>query len=107
MVIEKCVKCGFPKHGLRGGAIWLSKDGYCSVCNHQFKDRKRKIDGMDKFITTKTIKESNYNHLNRHGRKFSNANALYERTMKTKQSNSGLEWKKVKEKGIKKLDDFL
>lgn len=104
---DKCLNCGIPKITPHYGNIWLSKDGYCSVCNYELKDRIREKIGMDKFIKTKIVKKGNYNHLNRHGGKLSNANVLYEKTMKSKQSNSSLEWKEIQEKNIKRIEDFI
>lgn len=31
--MKRCKGCGFPQIDWDGKKIWLSEDGYCSVCN--------------------------------------------------------------------------
>ena len=105
--ITKCIKCGFPKHGSSRGIIWLSKDGYCSVCNAHFKERNRPIDGMDKFVKTSIVKEGENLHLDTQGRKLTNARVLNNKiTMSNKSMNIPMALRKAKNKGKKKIDDF-
>ena len=48
-MMKECIKCGIKENQPKG-VIWISEDGFCSVCNHKFKDRKRKVIGIDTFL---------------------------------------------------------
>ena len=107
----KCKGCGSPKFMKSIGIIWLSKDGYCSVCNHKFKDRTRNIIGMDKFVKTEKIKESNYNHLTHTGGKITDNYILKQKCYNEAKSGgiiaAGYRYRQLKDKGKKKLEDFI
>ena len=105
----KCKNCGFPKYGSSRGIIWLSKEGYCSVCNHYLKDRIRPKSGMDNFIKTiKTYEPKTYPHLNRQGGKVTNKSILHDKiSKKGKAMTIPVRYKKALEKGIKKMEDWL
>jgi len=104
----KCVKCGFPKYNNSIGVIWLSEDGYCSVCNNQFKDRKKLIGGMDNFVKTTIVKEGTYNHLDKWGRKISKANLDRLKVLKySNPSTIHINYVEFKEKSIRKIDEYL
>lgn len=104
----KCIGCGFPKYGSCVGIIWLSTDGYCSVCNHIMRDRERKIVGMDKFVKTNILySPKEYIHLNYDGRKLTNRNVLLHKIrMENKMMNVPSEYRKALNKGKKKITDF-
>ena len=105
----KCKGCGFPKYGSSVGIIWLSIDGYCSVCNHYLKNRERKIIGMDNFIKTTIIyTPKGYPYLNDEGGKMTNKRKLLEEIRsKNKMMNVPSEYRKAKNKGKKILEDFI
>ena len=105
---KKCKGCRFPKYGSSVGIIWLSSDGYCSVCNVRMRDRERKIIGMDKFVETKiTYTPEDYPHLNNDGYKLTNRNVLLHKIrMKNRMMNVPSEYKKALNKGVKKITDF-
>ena len=104
----KCKGCGFPKYGSSVGIIWLSDDGYCSVCNALLKDRKREITGMDKFIETKILySPETYDYLDRRGRKLTNRGILHNKiSSKNRAMNIPAAYKKALNKGIKKIEEF-
>lgn len=66
--MKTCKNCGTPRITSYYGIIWISEDGYCSVCNHKLKSRIRKKTGMDHFIKTLLIKEADNKHLDYRGR---------------------------------------
>lgn len=104
----KCKGCGFPKEGSRVGVIWLSNDGYCSVCNVIMRDRERKIIGMDKFVKTTIIKEGKNLHLDSRGAKLTLKRILHNKiASKNKAMNIPSEYKKALNKGKKTLEAFL
>ena len=106
---EKCKGCGFPKYKNSIGIIWISPDGYCSVCNHLLKERQRDIVGMDRFVKTKKIYEpKQYLHLGHRGNKLTNRSALREEIEKKhKAMVIPSEYRKALNKNVKKIDHFL
>jgi len=91
-----CRGCQTPKESRQYGKIWLSNDGYCSVCNVKYKDRPR-IKPIFNFIM---VKEGNYNHLDNTGRKLTesriisylNPNPSDYRKIKNKNKRNITEW---------------
>jgi len=45
--------------------LYFTNDGYCTVCNHQYKDRPR----TKSIFEFRIIKNGSYNHLSKRGRK--------------------------------------
>ena len=69
---DKCVKCGELKDNKKYGEIWLSEDGYCSVCNVEYKDRER----ISPFFNFKYDISKGYVHYNSQGEKRTNKNIV-------------------------------
>ena len=104
----KCKGCGFPKHGSSVGIIWLSHDGYCSVCNHLLRSREREIIGMDKFVTTTIVKKGTYDHLDSQGVKLTNRRVLHNKILfKNSSMNTPSAYQKALNKGVTKIEEWL
>jgi hypothetical protein len=105
MAIKKCVKCGVPKESKAYGVIWLSNDGYCSVCNAIYKDRPR-----IKPIFAFSLKEGlTYENRDSRGGRITTRNQKIRADMKNKHRLMLKKYFIHKElkKGVKKLDKWL
>jgi len=50
--MKKCKGCGYPERTASGAKIWMSDDGYCSVC--YFKKHRKEM-GLKKRTRNKRI----------------------------------------------------
>lgn len=102
--MDECVECKTPRVSTRYGEIWLSNDGYCSVCNVKYRDRPR----MKPIFEFKTIKEGEYNHLNMHGKGHTNNSFLRDNIkMKTKSTVSNYIIGTILESKKRRIDEWI
>ena len=81
--------------------LFFTNDGYCTNCNHKHKDRIRTVKGMDNFVKTIKIKEGSNKHLDSQGRKLTKS-----RIMSYNNPNPS-DYRKEKNKGVTKLDNYI
>ena len=99
---NKCIKCGISQ--VEHQQIFLTIDGYCTVCNHKYKDRPR----TKSIFEFKTIKKGSYNHLNRHGRARTKDSDMHEKiSSKNRAMVIPLLYTNYKKKQNKKIDTYL
>lgn len=104
--MSQCVKCGIPQESRKYGKIFLTNDGYCSVCNVKYKDRPR-IKSIFKF-TTKNVENK---HLDSQGRKLTKdrklLNHLYNTAKSGESIKAGVLYRDIKKKRNIKLERWL
>lgn len=106
--MSQCIRCGVKKNHPRYGIIWTSEDGYCSVCNNKFKERKRTVNGMDNYVSTKIVKEGSYSHLDSQGRKLTNKRKLLNSIYKKERAiNAAILYKKIKAREVRNLEEWI
>ena len=109
MKYKSCVKCGKLRKEKRGrweSEIWLSPDGYCSVCNAKFKDRKRNQPAMLNWVKPIKTHNGKYNHLNKWGEKMTEFRIFHD-TKREKGIKPSYSWNQLQESRKRKIDEWL
>jgi len=104
---KECVKCKTPKNSKWYGIIFLTNDGYCSVCNAKYKDRVR----ITPFFKFKLKKDIEYPHLSKYrSKKLSKREKEYIEFRKNHHGPLTLvnyQFNQFREKQNKKIDQYL
>lgn len=101
--MNNCKGCNTPQESRFYGTIWLSTDGYCSVCNVKYKDRPR-IKSIFEF----TLKDVENKHLDSQGRKLTKDRKLLNSIYKKERAiNAGVIYNNIKNKRKRKITEFL
>ena len=99
---KSCKICGKKQIGKE--QIFLTDDGYCSVCNHKFRDRAR----IKPFFQFEYDKSTEYKHLNTQGRKLNKDNIkCHEIRSKNSAMASVAIYQKYLRNKNKKMDEWL
>lgn len=103
--MKECRGCHIDQENVAYGKIWLSDDGYCSVCNAKYRDRPR-IKSIFEF----TLKDIEYKNRDIEGkliRTKSRAVRADPKFSKLKLMHKSIEYYKIMNKGKREITEFL